>query len=164
MDRRNFLKVAGVGAAVGTSPATTFSIFDVDQNKPKLPIFLTVAGNPPQVWIDGLEKLLTRPIPFSIPARKWQAIANGATNLANSHLSSLATFGWSTMEIFSVDRTHPEERVDQAGALYLFNNATIITIGIDKIVFVTNTGAMQTIYRKPPQAWAKSRLAMLWDI
>jgi hypothetical protein len=60
--------------------------------------------------------------PASVSERRWQALIAAAGHFINRWAKASAALGWTTTEIFGCHPTHPEQRIDLQGLLWLIHD------------------------------------------
>lgn len=124
---------------------------------------LTKAGaDIPPEWAEGCLMLCTMARPSDFIEGRWSRLISDATRFIADWAAQAARLDWSTLEVFGINRTGPDERFDGRGLVALLNGRKLISITKDEAKVSTLNEGVLTIRRQP--TCLENEQALLWDI
>jgi hypothetical protein len=116
----------------------------------------------PRSWSEGLARLDPNKPPGDIPPRRWLRFIDDCGHFLDTGWAErAATLGWGPLDLFGCDRERPFARVDHLGLLWLRNGCSILELRRDRAILKTESGALQTFYRRPVEV---GRVVLVWEL
>ena len=101
--------------------------------------------------------------PSNVPDRRWQQAVDAAGRFADSWAAKASALGWTTLDIFGVDRLAPEGALHTTGLIWLLQDKVIVAISEDAVIVETVNGVRQT-YRPRVDTNDACRRVLLWEL
>jgi hypothetical protein len=100
--------------------------------------------------------------PGEIPPRRWlRFIDDCGRFLDTGWAERAAALGWGPLDLFGCDRERPFARIDHLGLLWLRNGGSILELHRDRAILKTESGVLQTFYRRPVEV---GRVVLAWEL
>jgi hypothetical protein len=106
-------------------------------------------GGIPRAWAEGYAMLDPDRPPVGVPPRRWRAVIDAIGSFLDRWAAVAAALGWKAADIFGADAARPEVTWLNAGPLWSGDEARVVEVHADRIVFETKGGARQSAYRRP---------------
>ena len=116
-------------------------------------------GGLPREWAEGLAILCTIPNPLNTPDETWRTIVNSAAKFADIWGQQAVDLGWSVRDVFGCNPLRPQDRVDQAGLVWLIGEGEVVAITADTAVLLMPTGSRLTYFRR-----GQAGEALIWRL
>jgi hypothetical protein len=110
-------------------------------------------------WTEGILLMLSLSRPACIKPDRWRLIIADSHRFVDRWGTSAVALGWSTLDIFGANPTHPVERLDYAGVVLLLHGDEVVALTDDSARIRTGSGALLTYYRRPRQG-----AVPLWEL
>jgi len=120
-------------------------------------------GEIPTEWAEGLARLCAMPKPSNVSARRWRLAVDAAGRFCDQWAAKAAALGWSTLDIFGVDRLKPVDALYTAGLIWILQGKVIVAISDDAVIVETVSGIRQS-YRPRQDTDDSSRRVLLWEL
>ena len=114
--------------------------------KPAKPALQVAA---PAEWHDGVDRLSTLAAPAMVRPQRWSLLTRDARRFLRDWGAQAAALGWTTPDIFGAHPTHPLQRLDCAGLVWLLHGDDVMAITSASACMRTSRGATLTYYRRP---------------
>ena len=113
---------------------------------------------------EGLAKLDTMARPANVSEKCWRQAVDAAARFCDQGWAAKASaLGWSTLDIFGVDRIKPEGAIHMAGLIWLLKDKEIVAITNDAVIVETVGGARQS-FRPRLDTSDAARRVLLWEL
>lgn len=120
-------------------------------------------GEIPREWAEGLAKLDTMLRPQNISETRWRQAVGAAGHFCDRWAAKASALGWTTVDIFGVDRIKPEGALHMAGLIWLLQGKEVVAISDDAVVVETVNGARQS-FRPRLGTSDAARRVLLWEL
>lgn len=108
-----------------------------------------VGADVPLEWEEGFAALSTMNRPADISKARWFRVIHDAEYFIDQWAAQAARLGWSTLEVFGVNRIGTGHRFDGRGLLASLNGRQVISISRDSArVSTSHAGAL--VFRRKP--------------
>jgi hypothetical protein len=106
-------------------------------------------GDVPLEWRAGTSKLIAMRCPRRFKSSRWDLLVDDARRFVDEWASQCATLGWTTLDVFGVNPTAPDDRQDGKGLVVLLGGYQMVAVEAEKAaVRSQRSGNMLTIYRR----------------
>ena len=102
----------------------------------------------PRAWADGVAKLTTIARPAMVRPDRWRRAVADAECFIAEWGAQAAALGWDTLGLFGAHPTHPLQRLDCAGLVWLLHGDDVIAITSASACMRTSRGATLTYLRR----------------
>lgn len=102
----------------------------------------------PRAWADGVAKLTTIARPAMVRPDRWRRAVADAECFIAEWGAQAAALGWDTLGLFGAHPTHPVQRLDCAGLVWLLQGDELLAITADGARTRRQSGAILTYYRR----------------
>lgn len=109
-----------------------------------------------------LARLVSAPVPPSVPPARWAGFVADASRLHADGCAELLAAGWDALDLFGLHRVAPAVRLDAAGLAWMLRGRVLRAVRPDTAELVTASGAVQRAKRLGPSARAEAVLA--WSL
>jgi len=120
-------------------------------------------GKIPRDWAEGYARLCTMQRPENVSEARWQQVLLHAGRFIDRWAASTSALGWSTLDIFGVDRMRPEGDEHMAGLIWQLHDKDIVAISEDAIVVEIHGGARRS-FRPHLDTANIARRVPLWEM
>jgi hypothetical protein len=114
----------------------------------------------PADWAAGVRVIVGKPCPITIEPKRWLHFQKDASRFVDEWGRQAAALGWSTLDIFGCHATHPADRYDTMGLVWMISDAEIVAMGAEVANLHRATGIVQRV-RKCAAASAR---ILPWDL
>jgi hypothetical protein len=90
-------------------------------------------GIVPVAWVAGLQRLNGMTCPVSVEPNRWLQLQGDANRFVAAWGRQAAALGWSTLDIFGCHPTHPADRYDAMGLVWMIADAEVVTMGAEVV-------------------------------
>lgn len=115
------------------------------------------AGRPPSVippltkipadWTAGLRGIAEKPCPMTIEPKRWLQLQGDANRFVGHWGVQAAALGWSTLDIFGCHPTHPADRYDAMGLVWMLAAAEVVAMGAEVAKLRKASGTLQRVWK-----------------
>jgi hypothetical protein len=123
------MDVDSLGAQSGPSPHTPESV--------------------PADWVAGLQRLNAMTCPVSVEPNRWLQLQGDANRFVDAWGRQAAALGWSTLDIFGCHPTHPADRYDAMGLVWMIADAEVVAMGAEVANLRKAPGTLQRVWKCP---------------
>jgi hypothetical protein len=103
----------------------------------------------PTDWTAGLLAIADKPSPVTIKPNRWLQFRGDASRFVDQWGGQAAALGWSTLDVFGCDPTHPADRFDTMGLVWMIADAEIVAMGPEVVNLRNASGTRQRIWKCP---------------
>ena len=125
---------------------------------------LNAPGGVPPEWISGVDRLLTLPCPGGVAPSRWCGLINDARAFIETWGPQAARLGWSTTDVFGVNRAKPFRRADAAGLVLLLDGRPVAALTEASATIECGGMRRLTYRRKPPGEVREIEQCLLWEL
>jgi hypothetical protein len=117
----------------------------------------------PADWQEGIATLQTMTRPENVPAKAWASLVRDSVRfVGGAFAAEAAALGWSAADLWCCHATHPYQRLDCMGALWLLGGHGIAAVTAQGVTIRTGTGSRLTCARPKPAPGQP--LALAWQL
>lgn len=99
-------------------------------------------------WREGVELLSRSRCPQTVDPRRWRELVADARALLQNWGAELLGFGWTTLEVFGVNRDPRHRRLDIPGLLPVLRGRPVVAVDRDTATIRANRADLQTFQRQ----------------
>jgi hypothetical protein len=114
----------------------------------------------PDDWTEGLKRMRHRPCPIAINPKHWLLLQDAAMRFVELWGEQAAALGWSALDIFGCHPTHPADRYETMGLVWMIADAEVVAMGAEVANIRNAAGALQMVWKCPV---SHGRI-LLWDL
>jgi hypothetical protein len=114
----------------------------------------------PTDWAAGLLGIADKPCPVMIEPKRWPQLQEDANRFVDQWGRQAAALGWSTLAVFGCHPTHPADRYDAMGLVWMIVGAEVVAMGTEVANLRKSTGILQRVWKCPV---AHGRI-LAWDL
>jgi hypothetical protein len=103
----------------------------------------------PTDWAAGLQGIAEKPCPITIEPKRWLQFQGDANRFVDQWGWQAAALGWSTLDIFGCHPTHPTDRYDTMGLVWMIADAEVIAMGAEVANLRNAIGTLQRVWKCP---------------
>jgi hypothetical protein len=103
----------------------------------------------PTDWTSGLLGIAEKPCPIAIDPKRWLQLQADAKRFVDQWGGQAAALGWSTLDIFGCHPTHPADRYDTMGLVWMIADAEVVAMGAEVANLRKAPGALQRVWKCP---------------
>lgn len=119
-------------------------------------------GGVPRAWAEGFARLDPNKPPADVPPHRWLRFIDDCGRFLDAGWAERAALlGWGPLDLFGCDRERPFARIDHLGLLWLRSGGSILELHRDRAILKTESGAVQTFYRRPVEV---GRVVLAWEL
>jgi hypothetical protein len=107
-----------------------------------------------------LRGIAEKPCPITIGPKRWLRLQEDANRFVALWGRQAAALGWSTLDIFGCHPTHPADRYDTMGLVWMIADAEVVAMGAEVINLRNAAGTLQRVWKCPV---AHGRI-FAWDL
>jgi hypothetical protein len=101
----------------------------------------------PADWAAGLRGIAEKPCPMTIEPKRWLQLQRDADRFLGQWGVQAAALGWSTLDIFGCHPTHPADRYDAMGLVWMIAAAEIVAMGAEVAKLRKTSGTLQRVWK-----------------
>ena len=101
--------------------------------------------NIPTDWAAGLLGIAEKSCPITIEPKRWLQFRGDASRFVDQWGGQAAALGWSTLDVFGCDPTHPADRFDTMGLVWMIADAEVVAMGAEVASLRKSTGTLQRV-------------------
>jgi hypothetical protein len=114
----------------------------------------------PTDWAAGLQGIAEKPCPIAIDPKRWLQLKEDANRFVDQWGGQAAALGWSALDIFGCHPTHPADRYDTMGLVWMIADAEVVAMGAEVANLRKAAGTLQRVWK-----CAADRARILpWDL
>jgi hypothetical protein len=132
---------------------------EVGENCPPVPVTPSLMDIPTD-WAAGLTALAEKPCPIKIEPKRWLQLQGDANRLVDRWGRQAAALGWSTLDIFGCHPTHPTDRYDTMGLVWMIADADVVAMGAE----VANLRKATSILQRVRKCLVAHGRILAWDL
>jgi hypothetical protein len=132
---------------------------EADAARPPLSVTQPLTDIPTD-WAAGLRGIAEKPCPITIEPKRWLRLQEDANRFVALWGRQAAALGWSTLDIFGCHPTHPADRYDTMGLVWMIADAEVVALGAEVINLRNAAGTLQRVWKCPV---AHGRI-FAWDL
>ena len=114
----------------------------------------------PTDWAAGLQGIAGKPCPVMIEPKRWLQLQKDANRFVDQWGRQAAALGWSTLDIFGCHPTHPTDRYDAMGLVWMIADTEIVAMGAELVNVRKAYRTLQRVWKCPV---AHGRI-LAWDL
>jgi hypothetical protein len=142
------VKIAGEDRLKVSAPAPLPTAL-MDRLRAVKPDVRSLLSTVPADWIAGVATLDAGSPPAAVRPEHWSAFVGAAKSFLDSWATKAADRGWTDLDVFGADSSHPEIAWLNSGLLWSQPNHSIIDLHADRAILRTPNGSQQSFYRTP---------------
>ena len=119
-----------------------------DERRQPVALARTLLESPTE-WAALLHGFTERPCPITIEPKRWLQLQEDARRLVDQWGGQAAALGWSTSDMFGCHPTHPTERYDAMGLVWMVADAEIVAMGAEVVNLRKASGTLQRVWKCP---------------
>jgi hypothetical protein len=114
----------------------------------------------PTDWAAGLRAIAEKPCPIAIEPKRWLQLQGDANRFVDQWGGQAAALGWSMLDIFGCHPTHPADRYDAMGLVWMIADAEVVALRPEVANLRKAAGTPQRVWK-----CAADRARILpWDL
>jgi len=114
----------------------------------------------PTDWTLDLRNIAEKLCPVMIEPKRWLQLQEDANRFVDQWGRQAAALGWSALDIFGCHPTHPTDRYDAMGLVWMIADAEIVAMGPEVVNLRKASGTLQRIW-KCPVVYGR---ILIWDL
>ena len=116
----------------------------------------------PDVWRQGVLRLLAMPCPPAVSTKAWAAMIHvSIRTVASGRAAEAASLGWEALDLWGCHSDKPYQRLDCAGLVWLLTGNEVIDLTAGTATIRTRAGATQTHRRRPS---VTTEICLAWEL
>jgi hypothetical protein len=153
--------LAAAPAEKANSSLRSIASFKGEVGDARPPRFVTQSlTDIPTDWAAGLQGIAEKPCPITIEPKRWLQLKKDANRFVDQLGGQAAALGWSTLDIFGCHPTHPADRFEAMGLVWMIADAEVVAMGAEIVNLRKASGTLQRAWKCPV---AHGRI-LLWDL
>lgn len=101
-----------------------------------------------------------KPCPITIEPKRWLQLQGDARRFVEQRGRQAAALGWSSLDIFGCHPTHPADRCDAMGLVWMIADAEVLAMGAEVVNIRKSSGTLQRVWKCP----VTSGRILVWDL
>ena len=135
-------------------------VIDFLSRPPAHVVLLHCPPGVPETWVKGVADMLARTAPQDYTAQEWAALRERAYAFLRNHAAEAYRLDWTVLELWSVHKTAPRQRMDCAGLLTL--SYVVVEMYGDRATVESPGGSLLTYRRRP--SLPETGMCLLWEL
>jgi hypothetical protein len=103
----------------------------------------------PTDWATGLQGIAEKPCPVMIEPKRWLQFQGDASRFVDRWGGQAAALGWSSLDIFDCHPTHPTDRYDAMGLVWMIADTEVVAMGAEVAKIRKAAGTLQRVWKCP---------------
>ncbi|MDO8397971.1 MAG: hypothetical protein Q7T45_09125 [Bradyrhizobium sp.] len=132
---------------------------EADEARPPLSVNQPLTDIPTD-WTSGLLGIAEKTCPITIEPKRWLRLQEDANRFVALWGRQAAALGWSTLDIFGCHPTHPANRYDSMGLVWMIADAEVVAMGTEVVNLRKAAGTLKRFWKCPV---AHGRI-FAWDL
>jgi hypothetical protein len=119
---------------------------EAGENCPPVCVTASVTDIPTD-WAAGLRAIAEKRCPIAIEPKRWLQLQEDANRFVDQWGVQAAALGWSTLDIFGCHPTHPADRYDAMGLVWMLAAAEVVAMGAEVAKLRKASGTLQRVWK-----------------